>query len=495
MAKEYVDDVSYVRHFIDDLAPARLRLAAALNGLVPPPATDFDYCELGCAHGDTLVALAAAHPDARFLGVDLLAEHVASAKKLAKEGALDNVGVLERDFSQLLAEDLGPFDYVVAHGVLSWIGPDKRKALIDFASTKLKPGGLLFVSYNAMPGWSAVEPLRQILLNGGGGESSSLARAEKGLAFAHALRSAGAEYFASNPSASAMLDTMTKAGLSYVVHEYLHEHWSPMYFARVAWEMAAGDLHFAGVLPLFANFRDTALSPSLARALAHVTDRIELESLRDFATNEFFRRDLYVKGRAPRTEDNTNAYFEETVFGLLGPVSKTVKLPHRELVLEGESFEAVAEALTYGARTFEADARPALRKLVVAEQVVPTTRPTLATKTFDASARFEIPLAFNQCTVRKIGGEAPLLLVSPVTGSAHSISALEALALRALVESEDPEAWIRAHVGRSVLRIRIGSRVVEDREDQIRTILTTVTDLRQNRLSKLVELGVLALRS
>ncbi len=84
VSAEYVDDLPYVRHFIADLSPARLRLVAALNGLVPPPDADFDYCELGCAHGDTLAALAAAYPESRFLGVDLSAAHVASAKRLAR---------------------------------------------------------------------------------------------------------------------------------------------------------------------------------------------------------------------------------------------------------------------------------------------------------------------------------------------------------------------------------------------------------------------------
>ena len=112
MAAEYVDDVPYVRHFIEELSPTRLRLVAALNGVTPPPVVDFDYCELGCAHGDTLAALAAAHPEGRFLGVDLSAAHVASAKRLARDGALENVGVLERDFGALVHEDVGEFDSI-----------------------------------------------------------------------------------------------------------------------------------------------------------------------------------------------------------------------------------------------------------------------------------------------------------------------------------------------------------------------------------------------
>src|SRR5437016_962416 len=143
--EEYVSDVPYLRGFAGDLSPARLRLVAAVNGFPQPPAEDFAYCELGCGHGDTAAALAAGYPRARVIGVDLLPEHVASARSLAANGALTNVTFLERDFEDLHREDVPDLDYVSAHGVLSWVGPTKRKAIVDFASARLKPGGLLYV--------------------------------------------------------------------------------------------------------------------------------------------------------------------------------------------------------------------------------------------------------------------------------------------------------------------------------------------------------------
>ncbi|MEO8878049.1 MAG: class I SAM-dependent methyltransferase, partial [Polyangiaceae bacterium] len=101
MNAEYVTDVPYGRTFIDDISPSRLRLVAALNGFPIPPADDFDYCELGSAHGDTTAVLAAANPRARFIGVDLSPAHTAIAKRQAADGQLDNVRFLERDFEDL----------------------------------------------------------------------------------------------------------------------------------------------------------------------------------------------------------------------------------------------------------------------------------------------------------------------------------------------------------------------------------------------------------
>ncbi|HEY2513473.1 MAG TPA: class I SAM-dependent methyltransferase, partial [Polyangiaceae bacterium] len=208
---EYVTDVPYVRAFTSDLSPVLLRLVAALNGLPAASPTHFDYCELGSGHGDTLATLAAAHPNARFLGVDINAEHVAFARDFASRGGLANAAYLERDFEALLGDEVGPFVFIAAHGVLTWVSPAKRRALVEVASAKLRPGGLLYVGYNALPGWAAVEPLRRLLIERGAAVGgSTLERARAGVSLAKRLSEAGAAYFAANPSVKEMLATMEK---------------------------------------------------------------------------------------------------------------------------------------------------------------------------------------------------------------------------------------------------------------------------------------------
>lgn len=510
---EYVNDVPYVRHFVGELSPARIRLGAAMNGLTPPPGDELDYCELGCAHGDTLAALAAAHPRGRFLGIDISAVHIASARRLARDGGVENIGFLERDLADLLHEDIGEFDFIVAHGLLSWVSPEKRKALLGFAQAKLKPGGLLYVSYNAMPGWASVEPLRQLLLSPiGGAEGTSVERAARGVAFARVMEASGAEYFARNPAASEMLSTMEKAGLPYVVHEYLHEHWAPMYFARVAWEMSAHDLHFAGALPLYLNFRHTAIPESLETIFAPLTDRITFESLKDFAINEFFRRDIYVKGKVARSAEATNAYLDAGAWGTLTtrlPEERTVTFAHRKLDLVGPIYDALFAALAEGATTLSVLAerpelgalgsdklRAALSRLIIANWVIPMQRPALAepgTAVADA-VRFCVPSVYNQMMLRRLSGDAPLVMTSTVAGTAFPISALDGLAIRVFTEAAagGREEWIRGFVGKHVLRLAVGDRVIEDQTEQRSVILEGVENLRVHRLGKLVEIGVLA---
>jgi SAM-dependent methyltransferase len=509
-APEYVTDVPYLRMFVGDAAPSSLRLVAALNGFAPPRGDAFAFCELGSGLGDTTATLAAACPQARFFGVDFNAEHVASARRLAAEGGLDNVRFVEKDFEALLADDdLPPLDFIAAHGVLSWVGPVKRRAVLELARAKLKPGGLLYVGYNAFPGWAAVEPLRRLLVEGGAAAGDdSLERARQGLALAKGLREGGAAYFKDNPAAVEMLATMERLGLPYVVHEYLHAHWVPMYFAQVAAEMAANDLYFVGQLPLYLNYRDLAIPAPLAPLFQRVADRITFETLKDFARNEFFRRDVFVKGRVGRDLAAATAYLESIPFGAAigaSAVSRDVQLPHHTLHFAGDIFDALLPALGAGASSVEdlardptlagygtARLREALVRLALGGQVTPMTARTRAAPEPARSARLRVPSAFNRRVLREAtSGDAPIVLASAVAGTGVSVPRLDAVTLRLLTEVPEGEwrAWFEALERDNPLRLKVGDRPVAG-EEAFRVLVAHLESFRARRLPRFVELGI-----
>jgi SAM-dependent methyltransferase len=506
---EYVTDVPYVRSVENDLSPVRLRLVAALNGFRPPPRDDFDYCELGSAHGDTTTTLAAAYPDARFVGVDLNPEHIASANALATGGRLENLRFLERDFEDLHREDLPSFDFIAAHGVLSWVGPKKRKSVLEFASAKLKPGGVLYVSYNALPGWAAIEPLRQLILSRAMlSRGNSLERARHGLDFAKLMNEKGAEYFTNNPAAKTVLATMEKHGLPYVVHEYLHAHWVPMYFAQVASEMAANDLYFIGQLPLYLNYRDIAIPHSLAPLFQSIDDRVTFESLKDFALNEYFRRDLYIKGRTLPSPAATADYVDSTAFGTLlgeGPIQRDVRLPHHSLHYAGAIFDALLPVLEGGAATVAALAsrpelagmglpriRNAIVHLALGTQVCPMQRPTRAVAP-SLAGLLRVPSAYNRWVLGQgLSTESPVVLASTAAGVGIEIPTVEAVAILLLTEvpPEKQQEWVRALCRRETFRLTVRDRPIASREEQERILLFEVEQFRARRLSKMLELGI-----
>jgi SAM-dependent methyltransferase len=506
---EYVTDVAYLRNFVEDLAPPRLRLCAALNGFSPPPAEGFAYAELGCGNGDTLAALAAAHPGASFVGVDMNPEHIAFAEGLASRGAIANVRFLAADFEGFGGHaDLPDFDFIAAHGVMSWVSADKRRALVELAAQKLKPGGILTVSYNALPGWAAVEPLRRLMLDSAAGAAGqSLDRARHGLAAARVLCDAGAEYFTQNPAARSMLETAEKTGLPYVAHEYLHAHWSPLYFADVAREMAAAGLYFIGALPLFLNYKDVAFPPSVLNAVAGVENRVVLESLRDYATNEFFRRDLYVKGQVLCSPASTRAYLDATPFGAPAGVKREIRLPYYTLQLAGPIFDALIPALTERSAVLDtlarrpdlapfgaAKIRDALLRLALGDQILPMARATEPiADPGPPPSLYRVPLPYNRAILeQRLSHKNLVALASPLSGTGHVLDMLQAVCLRLVttVAPDERAAWIRGFVADNPIKLHDGARAVTDRGEQARIMEGQLAEFTAKKLPELRRLGI-----
>lgn len=504
----YRTDIPYLRQFCPELNPAMLRATAALAGCPPPAGDDFDYCEIGSGLGDTIATLAAAYPRARFAGVDLNPEHVAAARSLASRGALENVHFLERDFDDLGSDDLPKLDYLCAHGLIAWIAPEKRASFFERAAAWLKPGGLLYVGYNALPGWAAVEPMRRFMRDAAAeAAGDDAARVRHALAAAKLLSDARAEYFVANPSAKDILAAMLEFGVPYAAHEFFNAHWHPMYFADVAEEAASSDLRFVGQLPLRLNFGDLTIAPALRETFRAVPDRRAWEHLKAFATNEFFRRDVYVKGAVAHAENTTRTYLETTVFGTLVPaeeVGRELPLPDRSLQLSGPLFDALVPTLAARASTvrelatkppfspFGLDAlRKAVTRLLMGKDVIPMAcSPETPTVT---GSRYRIPSAFNRgILTQRLSPEHAIVLASRVAGTGVNVSMLHTVLLRALTEarSDDRATWIRAFVDANPLRVWDHGRTLNEKADLARVVEAQLEEFCATRLPKLIELGI-----
>lgn len=301
MGTAYFADLSYIDYFYKGLSPWYLSLAAALGG--SPGATlapGFTYCELGCGTGLSLVLHAAANPQGRFYGVDLNHEHIQRAQATAQAGNLGNVTFLEEDFRNLLEVDLPHFDRVVLHGVLSWISPAMRKEVLGFLGSRLKPGGLLYLSYNTLPGWAHQAPLRHFMhthVDGQGGET--LAKVQKGLEYLRMLLEIEAPVLAASPQMKAQAEHILASDPRYVAHEYFTADWEPFYFQQVAEDVGRFGLRFAGCLPLGRNYAEFCLPQAALHYVSTLPSREAFETHKDFIMNTIFRRDVFRMGPAP----------------------------------------------------------------------------------------------------------------------------------------------------------------------------------------------------
>src|ERR1700722_16508678 len=160
----YVTDVPYCRNFVRELAPSWLDHVALLGGFTPPDRQgSFAWCDLGCGPGVTAAILASTHPAGSFHGIDALPAHIDFAQGLASEASVSNATFHCADFSQASDRGLPSFDYIVSHGVYSWVDRAAKLHLRHFIDRHLKPGGLVYVSYNAMPGRASDLPYQRLV--------------------------------------------------------------------------------------------------------------------------------------------------------------------------------------------------------------------------------------------------------------------------------------------------------------------------------------------
>ncbi|MFM7734099.1 MAG: tetratricopeptide repeat protein, partial [Cyanobium sp.] len=254
----YYTGLTYGCYCFPELAPNWLDFALLSQRQRPPRSggegSRFRYLELGSGMGLGLCLLAAAYPEGSFIGIDFHPSHIAHSQWLAAELGLANVSFHEADFLELapagapLPFEIGAgFHYAVAHGILSWIGPAVRAALLQLAGRLLRPGGAFYCSYNTYPGWldrSAFKALADLERQRLGSANLPLALQRAGSSLERLLQSASplADSF---PRLSGHVQKLKGIrDIHYLCGEF-PEHWQPFYVGQVHQLAAAHKLSYA----------------------------------------------------------------------------------------------------------------------------------------------------------------------------------------------------------------------------------------------------------
>jgi SAM-dependent methyltransferase len=297
-------DVGYTFGYYRELSPGLIDFALLLAGLRPRSREAMTYLELGFGQGLSANIHAAACPGA-YWGEDFNPEHAANAAGWARASGARTEFTGE-SFAELAARpDLPEFDYIVLHGVWSWVPAEARDCVLDIIRRRLKPGGVVYVSYNAQPGWTDILPLRQLMALAAGTDTAQGEAVPEAIgqafAFAERLHAAGAAFFSAVPGAKQRLDAIARLSRSHLAHDHFNPTWTPMYFAEVAAAFAGAGLDFAASASLLDQLDALNLTPEQIALLAELPDAVQRESVRDFLVYQSFRRDLFMRAPARLT--------------------------------------------------------------------------------------------------------------------------------------------------------------------------------------------------
>lgn len=294
----YVLDAPYPDTFFRELSPAWLNYVARLNGTrVRALDAPFTYLELGCGLGNTVITNAGAFPHGRFHACDLNRAHVEHARGRARAFGVENVEFHQSSFEELGHAELPMFDFIVAHGVYSWVSAHDRQAIRHLARDLLKPAGLLYVSYNSLPGWACEAPLRKLLVELAASEPvDTTTRATRALQSLQALKTRRLRYLEANPACTEAIGVYAGAPMSYLAHEFLNESWEPFYCVDVADQMHEARVHYLGTATLVENHPELLVDEATLESIGGLATQRQRRLAMDFATNQQFRRDVFCRG-------------------------------------------------------------------------------------------------------------------------------------------------------------------------------------------------------
>jgi SAM-dependent methyltransferase len=295
---------------------------ALVAGIEPPARRNgFAWCDLGCGQGVTAAILAATHPSGVFHGIDAMPAHIQHARRLGAAAAIANLELHAVDFAAAIDLELPQFDYIVAHGVYSWIGPEAQGAVRRFIDRRLKPGGLVYLSYNAMPGWARDLPFQGLLREFGrtfpGDDFERLTATAE---LARTLAGAGAASLAASFIVKELQDRPEDYPPAYLVHEFMPPAWQPLYVTEVRRNMATIGFEPVGSATLNENLDRMVLDVAARQTLGAITNPDARELVRDYYLDQRFRCDVFARGNRQLGPGERADRLHSSTFVLARPV-------------------------------------------------------------------------------------------------------------------------------------------------------------------------------
>lgn len=313
---------------IPETHPRHLAVLGRLFGLGTADVERCRVLELGCATGGNIIPMAFHYPDAECVGIDLSASQIEVGQQLINNLGLTNIELRQGNILDLNNE-LGVFDYIIAHGVYSWVPEPVREQLLKLSRLLLRPGGLVYISFNTLPGWHMRGTLRDFLLYACRTEKSDreklkkaveeLGRLDRAL---DGLEALSAKYLREE------IRIAQSADPSYLLYEHLADENTPFLFTDFLNDTRCHGLRYLCDTELATLFPAT-YGEAVERELESIGDDMALEQWLDFVSNRNMRRSLLCRDDEPATEALSLDAFSEFAFS-------TNLIPPEKIIISAE---------------------------------------------------------------------------------------------------------------------------------------------------------------
>ncbi len=295
MTHNAYDDIPYASHAFEPTSIEHLYTMGRLFGLKPTDPEQCSVLEIGCSLGGNLFPMAVRHPQSRFVGIDLSKRQIELAKQAQAEWEISNIEFRAQSLVDLTPGD-GTFDYVIVHGIFSWVDHATRQHILRACQENLNVNGLSYVSYNTKPGWNTVTSLRDLMLFHLDPIDDRRARTKEARSLLRFMQTAMKDV----DTAYARFmreecDLLLGLSPDYLAHDHLEEVNEPFYFTdfmKMAHEASLQYVADASLSSMYlANFPE-----HVASEIIHTEDLILREQYMDFFRNRRFRCSLLTHG-------------------------------------------------------------------------------------------------------------------------------------------------------------------------------------------------------
>ena len=282
--------------------PATLEAYAALVGISAPNPKTARVLELGATYGGNIISQALFNPDATFVGIELSQEQVEKGNEVIANAGLTNVSLVQSDIASIGSE-IGTFDYIIAHGVYSWVDDGVKDALLRLIDEHLAEDGIAYVSYNTYPGWHTMEEVRQLMLfsNRDKAQFNHKEKVLHGKTIGSIVGSQILKYDnlkERNSKFLGALRSVMQKDEYYVGHDHLEPNNDPVYFYQFNDHLGAHNLTYLCdadlTLSMVRSF-DADIADTLDKLA--LNDHVAQEQYLDFMLDTTFRKSIICKAK------------------------------------------------------------------------------------------------------------------------------------------------------------------------------------------------------